>query len=352
MIRKTDDGKWRVDLQPGGRAGKRIKRIFKTLAEAKRFEAQIKGECVTKPWNPPAKDKRKLSELVEAWWKLHGQHLISGKNTKGRLLKVAAAVRDPRAEDFSARDFLKWRSEAITRTEDRLQAAGANRLLAYMKAMFEFLIQAGDWKKANPLEEVRQLPAPATELRSLTENEIIKILNELQQGRNPHAYPCAVLALATGARWSEAETITTDQMKIDQVHYHTRKDSRGGKWRHVPIAQEIHDLITDHHKIHKEETEDQLFLPCYSAFRDAIKRAGIKLPDGQLSHVLRHTFASTFLRCGGDLRTLQDLLGHKTITMTMRYAHLAQSQRDKARTLNPLANISVGILSEVKKKTA
>ncbi len=54
-----------------------------------------------------------------------------------------------------------------------------------------------------------------------------------------------------------------------------------------------------------------------------MNRTGIELPNGQRAHVLRHTFASHFIMNGGDLLTLQKILGHQTIQMTMRYAHLS-----------------------------
>jgi integrase len=47
-------------------------------------------------------------------------------------------------------------------------------------------------------------------------------------------------------------------------------------------------------------------------------------------HDLRHTFASRLTMAGGDLRTVQELMGHQTITMTMRYAHLAPSHLREA----------------------
>ena len=66
-----------------------------------------------------------------------------------------------------------------------------------------------------------------------------------------------------------------------------------------------------------------LFTDCLSAFRRALLKTGIELPVGQASHVLRHTFASHYMMNGGDLIKLQKLLGHSTVIMTMRYAHLA-----------------------------
>ncbi|MFQ1065102.1 tyrosine-type recombinase/integrase [Bordetella trematum] len=55
-----------------------------------------------------------------------------------------------------------------------------------------------------------------------------------------------------------------------------------------------------------------------------------------MTHVLRHTFASHFMMNGGNILTLQRILGHSTLTMTMRYAHLAPDHLQEARRLNPL----------------
>lgn len=79
-----------------------------------------------------------------------------------------------------------------------------------------------------------------------------------------------------------------------------------------------------------------MFEPCYYAFRSALERAGIDLPAGQLTHVLRHTFASHFMMNGGNILVLQKILGHTDIKMTMRYAHFAPSHLEDALKFNPL----------------
>ena len=66
------------------------------------------------------------------------------------------------------------------------------------------------------------------------------------------------------------------------------------------------------------------------AFKGAVKRAGIV--DFRF-HDLRHTFASHFLMRGGTLKELQEILRHKSLTMTMRYAHLSQEHKKKAINL-------------------
>lgn len=338
MIKKTDTGRWQVNIQPGGRAGKQIKRLFDTQAEAKRFEAHVKGQAVTSPWNPPPKEKRKLSELIDTWYDLHGTHLEAGENTKSRMQHFAKQVRDPAAATFTDLTFTSWRTKATA--NDKIGAPGANRVLAYVKAMFNTLTSAGEWKQPNPLQNVKPLKATSAEVRYLTAQEIDRLLVELKKSTNPHTYLTSVLALATGARWTEAEELTIGQVKKDHVRYRTGKDSAGGKWRSVPINADLIKALKNHHDEHKEITQGRLFESCYSALRKAIERAKIELPDGQLSHVLRHTFATSFLSNGGNLRTLQDLLGHATITMTMRYAHLVEANLTQAVQFNPLAHFS------------
>ena len=76
-------------------------------------------------------------------------------------------------------------------------------------------------------------------------------------------------------------------------------------------------------------------------FDDAIEEAGIK---DFTWYCLRHTFASRLVMVGVDLRTVAELMGHKTIQMTMRYAHLAQQHKQDAveRLVSPEAGRSAG----------
>jgi len=67
--------------------------------------------------------------------------------------------------------------------------------------------------------------------------------------------------------------------------------------------------------------------------------AGIQLPAGQMTHVLRHTFASHFMMNGGNILVLQRILGHSDIKMTMRYSHFSPDHLDDAIKLNPLSSL-------------
>jgi site-specific recombinase XerD len=61
-----------------------------------------------------------------------------------------------------------------------------------------------------------------------------------------------------------------------------------------------------------------------------------------MTHVLRHAFASHFMMNGGNILTLQRILGHANVTMTMRYWHLSPEHLQEAKNLNPLSRLTLG----------
>lgn len=118
--------------------------------------------------------------------------------------------------------------------------------------------------------------------------------------------------------------------------------TKSGKVRSVPIDESLVEALRAHHKEHG--SLNRVFGPAWSAwsaFREAIERAGISLPEGQMTHSLRHTFASHFMMGGGNILALQRILGHQSLTMTMRYAHLSPDHLQEAKRLNPLAQMQL-----------
>lgn len=83
----------------------------------------------------------------------------------------------------------------------------------------------------------------------------------------------------------------------------------------------------------------KLFTPCRKAFERAVKRAGIVLPEGQCTHMLRHTFANHFMMNGGNILVLKEILGHADIKMTMIYAHFSPAHLEDAFLRNPLTSL-------------
>lgn len=97
----------------------------------------------------------------------------------------------------------------------------------------------------------------------------------------------------------------------------------------MPINDELHTEL--------KGKEGKYFEEGYRQFYRVIHLAGIELPEGQMSHVLRHTFASHFMMARGNILVLQRILGHSDIRVTMRYAHFAPDHLEDAIHCNPLS---------------
>jgi integrase len=145
------------------------------------------------------------------------------------------------------------------------------------------------------------------------------------------------LWMSINTRWSEGEELTLSQLRPGMIEFARTKS---GKVRAVPIDKTLYSDLMEHAK--KQDRVHRLFDYSISAFREAVERCGLLLPDGQMTHVLRHTFASHFMMNGGNILTLQRILGHANLTMTMRYAHLAPEHLQEAVRLNPLSRLTLG----------
>lgn len=206
-----------------------------------------------------------------------------------------------------------------------------NRRLAYVNAMFNELERLEHWKKGNPLQKLRAFKLQQRELSYLRLEQIADLLNALDVSTNEHAPLIARICLATGARWSEGENLRIGQLQNDRIQF---AKTKSGKVRAVPIDPDLAKKIEDHHA--KHGTGDRVFATAYAAFSAAVARAKLTLPKGQLSHVLRHTFASHFMMSGRNILTLQRILGHSDLRLTMVYAHVASEHLEDAVRFNPL----------------
>lgn len=330
MITRTPSG-WRVDIQPGGRGCRRIRKTLATKGEAERFKAwalsqHSKGE----PWNPDKPDTRRLSDLCQAWYTLHGHSLKDGGSRLRLLEQLSERLGDPVAVKFTAKDFAHYRQ---IRLESGVTRNTVNHEHAYLRAVFNELKRVGEWSGGNPVSSLRRLKHKESELSYLADEEVNRLLAALRSSSNPDAYPVALLCLATGARWSEAEGLEARHIQAGCVVF---EDTKGGKRRAVPLDRVLLGLLAG-------RGPGFLFGSCYAAFRSAMKRAGIQTPAGQMSHILRHTFASHFMQKGGNILTLQRVLGHASLTMTMRYAHLAPEHLEEVKERNPLTALYSGL---------
>lgn len=311
MIKQLPDGRWRVDVEPI--KGKRHRKTLPTKAEAKRYEAHIRAQYAQNTeWNQTAKDRRRLTEIVEQWFALHGHSLRDGERRARALLVLARRLGNPIASDLKGHHYSQYRAN---RAGQGIAPKTLNNELGYLKAIYNEMQTLGNIHYECPIAGVRPLKVPERELSWLTREQIQTLLHEIRERTdNPHVEVITLVCLATGARWSEAEGLTLDKIRNGSVVF---SNTKSGKVRTIPISEDLEVRLTAHLEIYRHMTSS------ITAFRRALARTGIELPKGQAAHALRHTFASHFVMNGGNILTLQKVLGHSTINMTMRYAHLA-----------------------------
>jgi len=175
-----------------------------------------------------------------------------------------------------------------------------------------------------PAFERPRVPTPET--RWLSREEACLLVH----AASPHLRPLLIFLLHTGARLSEA-------LRLDWSHVDLTArrvifmNTKNGEHRGVPLNQDAFLALAG-----LAERDGPVFLtpagsayydsgglggsPIKRAFKTACRRAGI---EGLRVHDLRHTFASWLVMSGAPLRTVAELLGHKTLAMVYRYSHLS-----------------------------
>ncbi|WP_347506400.1 phage integrase [Pseudomonas anguilliseptica] len=325
-IEQQPDGRWKVDVEPI--KSKRFRKTLKTKAEAQRFEATCRAKVIDAPaWSPKPKDRRRLTDLIDRWATLHAHTLSDGEARRRLLDTLAKDLGNPIAIKLTGNEYAEYRTNALK--------AGANpktlnNRLGYLRSVFNVLFQLSDIDYPNPLARVRPLRLQEKELAYLTDQQIGKLFATIHSYcRTPHVAMIAAICLATGARWGEAQALTPEKVRNQLV---TFVNTKGKRVRSIPVALELEQQIHRHFKQHGQ------FSNCLNSFDKALAESRLPVPAGQSSHVLRHTFASHFVMSGGNILTLQKILGHTTLAMTMRYAHLAPDHLQDAVKFGPASD--------------
>jgi integrase len=220
-------------------------------------------------------------------------------------------------------------------TGEPYAAATINRPLATRRHLL--LLARDEWEVLTTVPRIRQEREPQGRLRWLTEDEIQALLAACDKSTSRELRHAVVLALNTGLRLSELYGLTWD--RVDMTRGVLRLElTKTGKRREVPINADAFAALT--HLGPRSEGRVFKVRDPRQSYRHAVRRA--KLEDVTF-HTLRHTFASWAMMKGASLKELQELLGHASLTMTMRYAHLAPERLKQA--VSRLDGLTSGVQS-------
>lgn len=206
-----------------------------------------------------------------------------------------------------------------------------NRYRALASATFSLAIRNGK-TGTNPVRGVRHRIENNARVRFLSEEEDKRLFAYLEKHFSERK-PEVIVALHSGMRRSE-QYLTSEcpegGLRWENVDFDNRlltiPRSKHGGIRHIPMNSILSAALKE---FKKHATSDYVFpgeIPS-RWFTGVCTEAGI---NDFTWHSLRHTFASRLVMAGVDLRTVQELMGHRTITTTMRYAHLAPAHQAEA----------------------
>ena len=214
----------------------------------------------------------------------------------------------------------------MNKRRDKVAPATVNRELSCIKHMFSKAVQWG-YIINNPMRIVRKYKEPPGRMRYLSESEVIKLLHHCAE----HIKPIIMMALHTGMRKGEILNL-----KWADVDMHNRtitiRKTKNNELRILPVNDVLYRTLRamDQQLGYQyvfSNTDGKPYLDIKVGFRATLRRA--RIHDFKF-HDLRHTFASRLVMAGVDIRTVQVLLGHKDIKVTMRYSHLSDQNLRKA----------------------
>ena len=212
----------------------------------------------------------------------------------------------------------------------KASATTAGRKLATFRSFFRFLCREGTLTK-NP---ARSLVGPRKDLRIptyLQEEEAVKLMTTSDKTNKSEERDTAVLELlySTGMRCSEIVGLVRDDVDMDNRSIKILGKGRKERW--VPFGSPAYLSITRYIKTRGRVLGGD---PLFSGTRGrplsdrtvrrivarGLVRADIRTKAS--THTLRHSFATHLLQRGGDLRSIQELLGHSSLSTTQRYTHV------------------------------
>jgi len=308
--RLTDARKWEQQTESAMREGRHFKTTIAkrhTLAGLiERYLKQLETQ------NPKRHDdvKQKLE-----WWK---EQL--GYCSLADLNKALIAEK---------RDLLA----STTGPKKKKRAPGTvNRYYTALSHALSVAVNEWEWLEHHPMRKLSKLKEPRGRIRFLSDGERNKLLDKCKKSRHPYLYTIVVLALSTGARRGEIMNLQWPDVDFNRrviTLHQTKNDER----RILPLEGHAFDLMKKHGKVRKINSEfvfpsDDPKKPSGIQFfwNKAVKDAGI---NNFRFHDLRHSAASYLAMNGASLAEIAEVLGHKTLSMVKRYAHLSEAHTAK-----------------------
>ena len=352
---------------------------FERLTDARRWAAKVETEIRDGRYFPAnAAKSHTLKQLIERYEKeilpnkkagsqrAQGYQLAWWKEQLGpyTLDKITPALiaehRDKLTHDTKPvgknRPDVKPEGEPVAEGERKYKPAGKRsqevnrapatvaRFLAALSHVFTIAMKEWQWVEDNPFRKVTKPKEPRGIVRFLDDGERKRLLEECKKSESKDLYIAVVLALSTGVRKAELMGLRWRQVDL-QRGVITLEDTKNDERRSVPLVGHALALMAERSKVRKIDTD--LVFPGAPSFKrgelvrkdqpiDLTKPWHTALGKAKITdfrwHDLRHSCASYLAMNGATLAEIAEVLGHKTLSMVKRYAHLSDAHTSKVVT--------------------
>ena len=305
FLRLTDAKKWAQQTETAIREG----RHFKTV-EAK---------------------KHTLREAIVRYQREILPRKKDGENQAHHLVWWQSRLGDYRLFDITPALIIEHRSqllEGMTHCGQLRSPSTANRYMQSLAHLFTIAQREWEWVSESPLRHIMRLKEPRGRVRFLSDDERARLLAACQESTTSFLYLIVVLALSTGARKMEILGLKGDDVDLTRglIILH---ETKNGERRVLPLQGYALRLMTEHSKVRALHS-DFVFpnrthtdpIDIRAGWVAALKAANIE--DFRF-HDLRHSAASYLAMNGATLAEIAEVLGHKTLSMVKRYAHLSEA---------------------------
>lgn len=232
--------------------------------------------------------------------------------------------------------------EFIYRTEPDISARSQARLISGLRSFFDYLIFE-DYRSDNPVDLIESPKLGRKLPDTLSEEDIDRIFSQIDRSTPEGERNRAMLETlySCGLRVSEMVGLKISDLFFEEGFI--RVIGKGNKQRFVPVNDHIIRLIDNYRNLIRSsldvdnDFEDTLFLNrrgrqisrnmVFMILKDLVQKSGIKKKVSP--HTLRHSFATHLLENGADLRAIQQMLGHESITTTEIYMHVDRAHLKK-----------------------
>lgn len=259
-------------------------------------------------------------QFLEQYCKIHHKCYMesSGSNIKALKRHLSGKY----LHEITPQVIEKYKVERLK----EVSSSTVNRGLATLKSLFNRAIDWEEYDGLNPVKKVKFLKEPNHRLRFLEKEEIVNLIDSSPE----HLKPIVIVAVNTGMRLGEILNLKWKDVDLKREVLYLY-NTKSGKKREIPLNTQVKDTLISIQNDKNEyvfcREDGSRVIDIRKPFFTALKRSGII--DFRF-HDLRHTAASHLVMAGVDLNTVRELLGHSSLEMTLRYAHLSPNHKKRA----------------------